>query len=149
MIARNTYLWDGDEMAFEGKIFDDDGKLLIETDDLEDYIAALEAVEAREAVGAGLDKKKELCEAKCTGCDKSCDRCDEDEDDEEDECEEEDDLPDDIESDWDVIDMGDMIDRIGEKYGVVKSIHIHSVELLAYAAAALLGFKLLKKLWKR
>ena len=144
MIARNTYLWDGDEMAFEGKIFDDDGKLLIETDDPDDYIEALDAV--KEGLERKIEEKKVHCEAKCPGCDKPCDDCDEDE---EDECEEGDDLPDDIESDWDVIDMGDMIDRIGEKYGVVKSIHIHSVELLAYAAAALLGLKLLKKLWKR
>ena len=144
MIARNTYLWDGNEMAFEGKIFDDDGKLLVETDDPDDYSAALDAV--REELEQKLAEKKVCCEAKCHGCDKPLDGCDEDEDDD---GEEEDDLPNNIESDWDVIDMGDMIDRIGEKYGVVKSIHIHSVELLAYAAAALLGLKLLKKFWKR
>lgn len=144
MIARNTYLWDGDEMAFEGKIFDDDGKLLIETDDPDDYIEALETVKT--GLEKKIEEKKELCESKCAGC-KGCDDCDDEDEDNED-CAE-DDLPDDIESDWDVIDMGDVIDRIGEKYGVVKSIHIHSVELLAYAAAALLGLKLLKKLWKR
>ena len=172
MQIKHTLYFDGENRTFEGKIVDDDG-LKFESNDIDEFMAAVELFHDNGYTLAGIDmmpledKKTDDCD----GCSGDCDCCDcEDPDctkccDERDECDDEWEF---VELDDDEVkrrifapagpakfyqnnpDFAEIADKIEELDApVVKTIHIHSIELLAMAAAGIGLWKLAKKLFRR
>lgn len=149
MQIKHTLYFDGENRTFEGKIVDDDG-LKFESNDIDEFMAAVELFHDNGYTLAGIDmmpledKKTDDCDG-CSGdcdccdcedpdCTKCCDERDADDEDEDDNV---------GLDDWDVIDLDDHPVVTG------KVIHVHSIELLAMAAAGIGLWKLAKKLFRR
>ena len=134
----------------ESKIFrlrDNDGNILIESDDPLEFLFLLAKLEEEEE-----EEEKSCCD-KCGGCadcrDDEYDDFD-DEDDEDDEEAEEDDDYDPEEDPWAVkeIDLSDLFgdDEPGEKELFRITLNPQKI---AFAAAVACGFAVLRRLWKR
>ena len=156
MQIKHTLYFDGENRKFEGKIVDDTGNIF-ESGDLDEFMAAVELFHENDYSLEGIDQidldahnsiKIEAHDDGCK-CGGDCDNCDCEDpdctqccdgDDEDDEAEEDDGGSLD---DWDVIEIDD------RPILAKKVIHVHSLELLALAAAGIGLWKFVKNLLGR
>ena len=132
----------------ESKIFrlrDNDGNILIESDDPLEFLFLLGKLEEEEE-----EEEKPCCD-KCGSCRTCCeDECDDEDADDDDDEDEEDDDYDPEEDPWAVKEI-DLSDLFGDDETEEKELFRITLnpQKIALAAAVACGFAVLRRLWKR